>query len=108
MVKTVSVKEVSHVNEQTTNVPTPVPTGFSFDDAPVLHVGNQTLSNMQSLESDKYFYSLNSSTRGCLREGAIPLALAMNDTCNLGFYCVSSRVRSLHSLIVNKLLDRSE
>lgn len=41
---------------------------------------------MSSLDFDKYVYSLNWTTTGCYRQGAIPMALAPNDSVLLGFY----------------------
>lgn len=44
--------------------------------------------NMQSLRFDAYAYSLNYTETGCYRKGALPVALAMNDTCSPGFHCM--------------------
>lgn len=43
--------------------------------------------NMSTKEFDAYAYSLNQSQTGCYRQGALPLALAKNDTCLDGFFC---------------------
>jgi hypothetical protein len=43
--------------------------------------------NMTGLPFDMAAYSMNSSQRGCYSTAALPMALAMNDTCNLGFFC---------------------
>lgn len=48
--------------------------------------------NMQSLTFNLYAYSLNWTQTGCYRPGALPVALAMNDTCLPGFHCKISRV----------------
>ncbi|KAK4507823.1 hypothetical protein PRZ48_001558 [Zasmidium cellare] len=47
-------------------------------------------ANMSTKEFDVTAYSLNDSQRGCYRAGALPIALATNDTCTLGFYCPNS------------------
>ena len=44
-------------------------------------------NNMSSLQFDEYAYSLNYTQTGCYRKGALPVALAKNDTCLLGWYC---------------------
>ncbi|KAK3116056.1 hypothetical protein LTR53_004004 [Teratosphaeriaceae sp. CCFEE 6253] len=46
--------------------------------------------NMSTKEFDAVAYSLNTSQTGCYRHGSIPVALADNDTCLLGFYCPAS------------------
>lgn len=48
---------------------------------------NSPFANMSTKEFDVAAYSLNNTQRSCLRPGALPVALAMNDTCPLGFYC---------------------
>ncbi|KAI9739310.1 MAG: hypothetical protein M1834_007523 [Cirrosporium novae-zelandiae] len=78
---------------QSSIVPAATPSAISsgVNDAKQKTLYNALLSaNMSSLESDEILYSLNSSTTGCYRKGAIPVALARNDTCNLGFYCPNS------------------
>nr|OQO28977.1 hypothetical protein B0A51_03786 [Rachicladosporium sp. CCFEE 5018] len=60
-----------------------------------LHRDNEGLldsfgGNMQSLDFDLYSYSLNYTVTGCYRQGALPVALAMNDTCLPGFHCPDS------------------
>nr|POF26065.1 hypothetical protein CFP56_22213 [Quercus suber] len=44
-------------------------------------------ANLSTLDYDAVAYSLNQSQTGCLRIGALPVALAMNDTCLPGFLC---------------------
>ncbi len=44
-------------------------------------------SNMSTKAFDLAAYSLNSTQTGCYRPGALPVALAQNDTCLLGWYC---------------------
>ncbi|EMC93677.1 hypothetical protein BAUCODRAFT_150956 [Baudoinia panamericana UAMH 10762] len=46
--------------------------------------------NMSSKQFDLAAYSLNYSQTGCYRPGALPVALAQNDTCSLGFHCPAS------------------
>ncbi|KAK6439286.1 hypothetical protein LTR95_004504 [Oleoguttula sp. CCFEE 5521] len=60
-----------------------------------LHRDNEGLldsfgGNMQSLDFDLYSYYLNYTVTGCYRQGALPVALALNDTCLPGFYCPNS------------------
>lgn len=43
--------------------------------------------DMQSMTFNAYAYSLNWTQTGCYRPGALPVALAMNDTCMPGFHC---------------------
>jgi len=43
--------------------------------------------DMQSMQFNAYAYSLNHTQTGCYRPGALPVALAMNDTCLPGFHC---------------------
>lgn len=47
----------------------------------------QQSGNMSSRQYDAYVYSLNSSDTGCHRRGALPVPLAANDTCLLGWNC---------------------
>ncbi|KAK0805696.1 hypothetical protein LTR91_007309 [Friedmanniomyces endolithicus] len=47
-------------------------------------------SNMSTKAFDLAAYSLNSTQTGCYRPGALPVALAQNDTCLLGWYCPAS------------------
>lgn len=47
-------------------------------------------NNMSTLQWDALQYSLNSTQTGCIRKGAIPLALATNATCLSGFSCPKS------------------
>ncbi|KAK3675527.1 hypothetical protein LTR78_004610 [Recurvomyces mirabilis] len=47
-------------------------------------------NNMSSKQFDAAAYSLNTSQTGCYRQGAMPVALAGNDTCLLGWYCPNS------------------
>lgn len=47
-----------------------------------------TFPDFSSLESAKVLYALDVNTTGCFRQGALPVTLALNDTCNLGFYCM--------------------
>lgn len=46
-------------------------------------------ADMQSMEFNAWSYSLNYTQTGCYRPGALPVALAMNDTCMPGFHCKS-------------------
>jgi hypothetical protein len=46
-------------------------------------------NNMSTKEFDAAAYSLNWTQTGCYRQGALPLALAANDTCLLGWHCKS-------------------
>jgi hypothetical protein len=44
-------------------------------------------ANMTGNEFNLFADTLNSSQRGCYADRAFPMALAENDTCNLGFFC---------------------
>lgn len=44
-------------------------------------------ADMQSMEFNSWAYSLNYTQTGCYRPGALPVALAANDTCMPGFHC---------------------
>jgi hypothetical protein len=46
--------------------------------------------NMQGATFNTYAYSLNWTQTGCYRPGALPVAMAENDTCMPGFHCESS------------------
>jgi hypothetical protein len=46
--------------------------------------------NMQGATFNTYAYSLNWTQTGCYRPGALPVAMAENDTCMPGFHCKSS------------------
>ena len=48
-----------------------------------------SFNNMSSIQFDEAAYSLNDTQTGCYRKGALPVALAENDTCLLGWYCMS-------------------
>lgn len=48
-----------------------------------------SIRNTSGLEWDREVVSLKSSQSGCYAPGALPVPLASNDTCNLGFYCKS-------------------
>ncbi|KAF2111187.1 ABC transporter-like protein [Lophiotrema nucula] len=52
--------------------------------------GNQTFNNFTTLEAGRALYSLNSSVTGCFSNGSVPILLAQNDTCSLGFFCPNS------------------
>jgi len=43
--------------------------------------------DMQSMQFNAWSYSLNYTQTGCYRPGALPVALAMNNTCMPGFHC---------------------
>jgi hypothetical protein len=43
--------------------------------------------NMTGNEFNLFAKTVNSSQRGCYADMAFPMALAMNDTCELGFFC---------------------
>jgi hypothetical protein len=43
--------------------------------------------NMSTIQFDALAYSLNYTQTGCYRPGALPVALASNDTCLSGWYC---------------------
>lgn len=43
--------------------------------------------DMQSMEFNAWSYGLNYTQTGCYRPGALPVALAMNNTCMPGFHC---------------------
>ncbi|KAK4981718.1 hypothetical protein LTR28_002977, partial [Elasticomyces elasticus] len=63
---------------------TPIPTSaFNASNANMSDLA--TFQNMSTLQWDEAVYSLPTSQTGCYRPGAIPMALAANDTCNLGF-----------------------
>ncbi|KAK5117593.1 hypothetical protein LTR62_005015 [Meristemomyces frigidus] len=47
-------------------------------------------NNMSTEQFDAFAYSLNETTTGCYRQGALPVALAANDTCLLGWHCPNS------------------
>ncbi|KAF2711275.1 ABC transporter-like protein [Pleomassaria siparia CBS 279.74] len=49
-----------------------------------------TYQNFSTLEAGRALYSLNESVTGCLQQGAVPILLAQNDTCNYGFFCPNS------------------
>lgn len=51
-------------------------------------------ADMQSMEFNAWSYSLNYTQTGCYRPGALPVALAMNDTCMPGFHCKFETTRS--------------
>ncbi|KAF7197039.1 ABC transporter G family member 25 [Pseudocercospora fuligena] len=53
-------------------------------------LANSGYTNMSTKQFDLLAYSLNYSSSSCYRKGALPVALAFNDTCNLGFYCPNS------------------
>ena len=44
-------------------------------------------ADMQSNDFNAWSYSLNYTQTGCYRQGSLPVALAMNDTCMPGFHC---------------------
>ncbi|TKA69214.1 hypothetical protein B0A55_07739, partial [Friedmanniomyces simplex] len=46
--------------------------------------------NMSTKQFDLAAYSLNYTQTGCFRPGALPVALAENDTCLLGWHCPAS------------------
>ncbi|KAK1824150.1 hypothetical protein LTR12_001451 [Friedmanniomyces endolithicus] len=64
----------------------------AFSSATALgEISNLTqFSNMSTKAFDLAAYSLNSTQTGCYRPGALPVALAQNDTCLLGWYCPAS------------------
>ncbi|KAF1996579.1 hypothetical protein P154DRAFT_579828 [Amniculicola lignicola CBS 123094] len=47
-------------------------------------------SNLTTLEAGKSLSQLNSSVTGCYANGSVPIFLAANDTCILGFFCPNS------------------
>jgi hypothetical protein len=54
--------------------------------------------DMQSMTFNAYAYSLNYTQTGCYRPGALPVALAMNDTCLPGFHCTCVHTATIFSL----------
>ncbi|KAK5694215.1 hypothetical protein LTR97_009837 [Elasticomyces elasticus] len=54
-------------------------------------------ANMSTLDFDLASYALNDTQTGCYRKGALPVALAQNDTCLPGW----------HSLTKLMISDRS-
>ena len=48
-------------------------------------------NNMSTRAFDEAAYSLNHSQTGCYRRGALPVALADNDTCLLGWHCMCAQ-----------------
>lgn len=48
-------------------------------------------ADMQSNDFNAWSYSLNYTQTGCYRQGSLPVALAMNDTCMPGFHCKSEK-----------------
>ncbi|KAK6000165.1 hypothetical protein QM012_004153 [Aureobasidium pullulans] len=48
------------------------------------------LDDMTSMQFNHWSHSLSEAQTGCHRPGALPIALANNDTCLLGFYCPNS------------------
>ncbi|KAK1811150.1 hypothetical protein LTR12_014491 [Friedmanniomyces endolithicus] len=64
----------------------------AFSSATALgEISNLTqFTNMSTKAFDLAAYSLNSTQTGCYRPGALPVALAQNDTCLLGWYCPAS------------------
>ncbi|KAF1826207.1 uncharacterized protein K489DRAFT_331978 [Dissoconium aciculare CBS 342.82] len=51
--------------------------------------------NMTGMEFNAVARIMNSTQRGCYADSALPMALAANDTCNLGFFCKSTLSRIL-------------
>ncbi|KAK3647347.1 hypothetical protein LTR56_008179 [Elasticomyces elasticus] len=47
-------------------------------------------ANMSTLDFDLASYALNDTQTGCYRKGALPVALAQNDTCLPGWHCPAS------------------
>jgi len=56
--------------------------------------------NMQSMTFNAYAYSLNDTQTGCYRRGALPVALAMNDTCLPGFHCKFIEVKKISNSVI--------
>ncbi|CAK4032452.1 ABC transporter, ABC-G family, WBC-type [Lecanosticta acicola] len=52
---------------------------------------SQNVNMVGTLEYNSYAYrDMSESERGCYRKGALPVALASNDTCSPGFHCPNS------------------
>ena len=54
---------------------------------PRAYVDPRILNNMTTIQFDKWAYNLSDTQTGCYNKGSLPLALAANDTCLLGFWC---------------------
>jgi hypothetical protein len=70
---------------EATAVPTSVPAEG------ILMPNGKYYTNFSTAESAGSYRTLNSSTTGCFAEnGSMPILLADNDSCNLGFFCPNS------------------
>lgn len=74
----------SSTDIDTSELPTAIPEGGFL-------INGQTYDNFSSKEAAASYRTLNSSTTGCFAEnGSMPILLAENDYCLLGFFCPNS------------------
>ncbi|CAD0096738.1 unnamed protein product [Aureobasidium mustum] len=68
------------------------PTATPYDTTmfPRAYVDSAVLDDMTSMQFNQWAYALPESQTGCYNPGSLPIALANNDTCLLGFYCPNS------------------
>lgn len=57
------------------------------------YVDMAVLDDMTSMQFNQWSYALPDTQTGCYNPGSLPIALANNDTCLLGFYCMLSKTK---------------
>ncbi|THY60006.1 hypothetical protein D6C97_03915 [Aureobasidium pullulans] len=58
--------------------------------SPRAYTDPSVLNDMTTMQFNEWAFSLGDTQTGCYNKGSLPLALATNDTCLLGFWCKSS------------------
>ncbi|KAH0365490.1 hypothetical protein KCU65_g6020, partial [Aureobasidium melanogenum] len=67
---------------------TPIPYNATISSR--AYVDLAVLDDMTSIQFNQWSYALPDTETGCYNPGSLPIALANNDTCLLGFYCPNS------------------
>ncbi|THX21476.1 hypothetical protein D6D17_00014 [Aureobasidium pullulans] len=58
--------------------------------SPRAYTDPSVLNDMTTMQFNEWAFSLGDTQTGCYNKGSLPLALATNDTCLLGFWCPNS------------------